>query len=146
MCTSPVPKNTNIKSAHSRANDFDIYGLRPFVKPWRLLSVYEFLRYWTVEPLLIPTHYENKGVPSRSQWTAQGLKLRQSSEYKAGNIAARAGQHYVAIDPGLFGDYHLFPEEPADVYSEFRHSWVLGPQTSPSCGHNSRTPSTNHYY
>ena len=38
----PKTRKPHQRSAHAKANDFDVYGLRPMTEPWRLLSPYDF--------------------------------------------------------------------------------------------------------
>ena len=120
----PPAKRPNIRTCKSRPNEFEIYGFRPLVHPWRLLSPYEFMRAWTAEPLLVPTHYANLGVPCRTAWTRKGSDLQRSDDYKAGKIAALPGRDYIAVAPPL-ENYHLFPEHPEHPNAALRHAWVL---------------------
>ena len=90
----------------------------------------ELCRQWQAEALLVPSHYENMGVYCRTQWTALGEELRHSSEYKQGMLAAKPGVHYVAVAPQS-AECHLFPEHPGDIYSVFRHAWVLARRLRP---------------
>ena len=77
--------------------DRRIYGYRPRVHPWKLLSPYEFVRYWDAQPLLVPSHYQNLGVRSRTKWTHLGNELQRTTEYKEGKLVAKPGKHYVAV-------------------------------------------------
>ena len=92
----PPTKKPNVRTNRSRANEIDVYGFRPMVHPWKMLSPYEFLRTWKAEPLLEPTHYQNLGIRSRTEWTEKGKKLRQTDEYKKGDVAAKPGKDYIA--------------------------------------------------
>ena len=93
----PAKKRPNETTGNNRQNGFEIYDIRPLIYPWTLISLYEFMRAWTVEPLLVPTHHENLGVLCRTEWTRRSLKLRRSDIYKAGEVAALPGRDYVAV-------------------------------------------------
>ena len=101
-------------------NDFDAYGYRPLKHPWKLLSPYEFLQQWDCEPLLTATHYLNLGEPVRTAWTSKGEDLIRSQNYKNGEVAAKPGEHYIAVTPDTDKSF-LFPED----VGPFRHSWAL---------------------
>ena len=120
----PSTKRPNVRTDRAKVNECDAYGYRPLLHPWKLLSAYEFLRYWRVVPLLSPTYYYNKGVKQRTVWTAEGRKVIQRSEYKDGQISLKPGVHYIAVE-SVSNEYYLFPEEPFDIYKIFRHSWAL---------------------
>ena len=83
-----------------------------------------FLRHWRTEPLLAPSYYINRQLSARTTWTPTGLALSSSDDYKKGKIAAKPGLHFVAVAPTDVA-YVLFPEEPQQVYRNFRHAWVL---------------------
>ena len=121
----PPTKKPNVRTDRSKANEMDVYGYRPLVHPWRLLSPYEFLMTWRAEPLLVPTYYDNKGENRRTQWTAKGLELCSSKEYKAGDVVARPGVHYTVLNARGDDVYSTFPEEPEKLFNVFRHAWVL---------------------
>ena len=53
-----------------------------------------------------------------------GKKLIRSSQYRAGKVAAKPGRHYESAKADD-AEYHLFPEQPADIYNALRHAWVL---------------------
>ena len=120
----PATRRPNVRTDRARANECEIYGYRPLVHPWVHLSAYEFLQRWRAEPLLVPTYYSNRHIQSRTTWTKEGLALIRTREYKTDAVAAKAGVHYTAIEP-VGEEYYLFPDEPAQIYSTFRHSWVL---------------------
>ena len=88
--------------------------------PWKLLSAYEFLQQWRCEPLLVPTHYLNRNQPARTEWTKLGEQLVRSKQYKDGEIAAKPGEHYIAVRPGT-EEYFVFPQDAGP----FCHSWAL---------------------
>ena len=48
----------------------------------------------------------------------------RTQDYKDGKTVAKPGVHYIAVDVSG-DDYYLFPEHPVEIYSIFRHSWVL---------------------
>ena len=122
----PPTRKPNVRTDRVRANDFEVYGFRPQVQPWKYLSVYEFLRYWQAEPLLTPTYYENRKIRPRTKWTEEGFKLKKSTEYKREKVKAKPGVHYEAVDKDAGSDeYFLFPSYPADIYRYLRHTWVL---------------------
>ena len=116
----PPTRRPNIRTARSKVNEFDAYGFRPMEHPWRLLSAYEFLQQWKCEPLLVPTHYTNRSEAPRTTWTQQGAQLLKSQAYKDGEIAAKPGEHFVAL-PAKHNDYHTFPA----AAGAFAHSWAL---------------------
>jgi hypothetical protein len=120
----PASKKPNVRSSSTKPNLVDIYGFRPLEFPWQWLCPYEFSRYWRAEPLLTPSYYENMGVPSRTAWTDAGLALLRSKEFKDGQTQAKPGIHYLAVK-SMDDAYFLFPSEPAQFYSNFRHAWVL---------------------
>ena len=76
----PPTKKPNVKTDRARANEMDIYGYRPLCWPWKLLSPYEFLRDWRAEALLVPSYYENRGLPSRTEWTERGIQLLSAED------------------------------------------------------------------
>ena len=55
----PPTRKPNMRSDRSKVNECEAYGYRPLWHPWKLLSPYEFWRYWRVVPLLIPTYQKN---------------------------------------------------------------------------------------
>ena len=116
----PPTRRPNIRTARSKVNEFDAYGFRPMEHPWRLLSAYEFLQQWKCEPLLVPTHYTNRSEAPRTTWTQKGAQLLKSQAYKDGEIAAKPGEHFVAL-PAKHNDYHTFPA----AAGAFAHSWAL---------------------
>ena len=69
----PPTFKPNVRTDRSRPNEFEAYGFRPLRHPWKLLSAYEFLRHWRVDPLLVPSYYKNKGAASRTAWTREAL-------------------------------------------------------------------------
>ena len=128
----PPSRRPNVRSDKARANYFEIYGYRPLQFPWQFLRPYDCLQYWRAEPLLIPNYYDNRGLPPRTEWTAEGNVFRRSAEYKAGEVVAKPGIHYLALDnEHADADYVLFPEHPLHFCSFFRHSWVLVRKTRP---------------
>ena len=122
----PPTRKPSIRSNKSRADDREIYGYRPLLKPWKLLSVYEFFRFWRAEPVMLPTYYENRRMASRSIWTEAGELLVNSQEYKEGNKVAKPGIHFLVQEP-TDGSYFTLPDEPAVLH----HSWVLVRQERP---------------
>ena len=120
-----VPGN---KRQHLRGRptipDVDIYGFRPLDTPFGHLCAFEFLRYWTAEPLQPPSRSDPH---PRTEWTAEGRKLLSTDEFKNGNAKLCPGKHYRVREqktPGADG-YWTFPSEPAKVYKVLRHSWVI---------------------
>jgi hypothetical protein len=120
----PPTKKPNVRTDRSRANEFEAYGYRPLCHPWKFLSAYEFLRFWRMEPLLVPAYYKNRNVMPRTTWTQEGLAFSASAAYKKGEVSAKAGIHFVALEASD-ETYSLFPEEPEHIYKTFRHAWVL---------------------
>ena len=116
----PPTRKPNVRTDQSRVNEIDAYGYRPLEHPWKLLCSYEFLQQWRCEPLLVPTHYWHRDEPARTTWTEKGAQLVKSRQYKEGEIAAKPGEHYIALRP-TSDEYYLFPED----VGAFRHSWVL---------------------
>ena len=123
--TAMVPGN---KRPHLRGRqpipDVDIYGFRPLDTPFGHLCAFEFLRYWTAEPLEPPSRSDPH---PRTEWTTEGRKLRGTAEFKNGNVKLSPGKHYRVIEqktPGANG-YWTFPSEPERVYKVLRHSWVI---------------------
>lgn len=127
----PPTRKPNVKSAHARPSEIDVYGYRPLQHPWLYLSVYEFHRSWLAEPLLVPSYYENKGMQARTEWTEEGLQLIKSKAYRNNEIVAKPGLHYEVLPPSD-DSYVLFPESPANIYKNFRHAWVLVRKTRPN--------------
>ena len=120
----PSAHKPHVRNDRVRPNYFEIYGYRPLDFPWKLLSPYEFLRYWRAEPLLVPSYYVNRGLPARTEWTEEGYELTRTQEYKVGEKMAKLGIHYLALDNNGV-HYFLFPEHPSHIYNIFRHAWVL---------------------
>ena len=54
----------------------------------------------------------------------EGAALVRTQAYKDGKTVAKPGIHFTAVEDAG-GDYHLFPEQPEEIYRVFRHSWVL---------------------
>ena len=54
----------------------------------------------------------------------EGAALIRTQTYKDGKTVAKPGIHFTAIEDAG-DDYHLFPEQPEEIYRVFRHSWVL---------------------
>ena len=54
----------------------------------------------------------------------------KSEEYKAGNVVAKPGLHFIAVESES-DEYHLYPEEPAAIFQVFRHSWALARKKRP---------------
>ena len=54
----------------------------------------------------------------------EGAALIRTQAYKDGTTVAKPGIHFTAIEDAG-DDYHLFPEQPEEIYRVFRHSWVL---------------------
>jgi len=102
----------------------DMYAFRPLTHPWKLLSAYEFTMAWRGEPLMIPSYYSNKGCPPRTRWTDLGKQLSLTQSYKDGSSSARPGLHYVVLESEE-EEYFTFPEQPKEIFSIFRHAWVL---------------------
>ena len=50
----------------------------------------------------------------------RGAELVKSQQYKDGKVAAKPGEHYIAVKPDA-QEYFLFPED----VGPFRHSWAL---------------------
>ena len=112
-----------MRSPNAKANDFDVYGLRPMTLPWAYLCPHEFFREWKAEPLLSPLQYERRGEIPRSEWTRAG---RAHSNVCSSREAAVTGLHYVVVsqeDPR--GAYHSFPDTPTAIYNPFRHPRAL---------------------
>ena len=106
-----------MRSDKARANYIEIYGYRPLQFPWQFLCPYDFLRCWRAEPLLIPNYYDNRGLPPRTEWAAEGNDFKQSEEYKTGEVVAKPGIHYLALDnEHADADYFLFPEHPQHIF------------------------------
>ena len=126
----PPTRRPNVRTNRSRVNESDAYGLRPLCHPWKLLSCYEFFRQWRIIPLLVPTYYLNRNEKPHTEWTEQGLRLMKSEEYKAGNVVAKPGLHFIAVESES-DEYHLYPEEPAAIFQVFRHSWALARKKRP---------------
>ena len=120
----PPTRKPSVRTNRTKANDKDIYGLRPLTSPWKLLSAFEFFQFWESEPVMVPTFYRNKAYPPRSEWTEEGLALANSDEYKEGKKVAKPLIHYKVIEP-MDDTYFTFPSEPKDIYSVFRHCWIL---------------------
>ena len=116
----PPTRKPSARTPNSKVNEFEAYGWRPLDSPWKLLSAYEFLKQWRCEPLLAPTHYSNRNQTLRTTWTEQGKRLIKSQKYRDGDIAAKPGEHYTAVEPES-NEYILFPENTGN----FRHSWAL---------------------
>ena len=138
----PKTRKPHQRSAHAKANDFDVYGLRPMRSPWRLLSPYEFFREWRAEPLLSPLQYDQQGVPRRTSWREDVPK-----NIRTGDKAAKPGDHYTVL-PSLADteiSYITFPEEPRNLYVHFRHSWVLVRKRRPDvvCIEGTQMPRAN---
>ena len=55
----------------------------------------------------------------------------RTQDYKDGKPVAKPGVHYIAVDVSG-DDYYLFPEHPMEIYSVFRHSWVLKRKQRPN--------------
>ena len=123
----PPARKPIVRTGQSRVNDFDAYGHRPLAHPWKLLSAYEFLRQWWCEPLLVPTHYLNRKQPARTEWTQQGKQLVRSQQYWDGDIAAKPGEHYVAVAANSDDKYFLLPHDAGN----FRHAWALVRKSRP---------------
>jgi hypothetical protein len=60
----------------------------------------------------------------QTAWTEKGLEVVKTKAYKDGNDVAKPGIHFVVVAPEG-SEYYTFPEHPADIYSVFRHAWVL---------------------
>ena len=110
-----------MRTDRSRVNEFDAYGYRPLVHPWKLLSACEFLQQRRCELPLIPKHYSDRNQPARTKWTKQGEQLVKSHQYKAGKVTAKPGEHYEAVEPESDDEYFLFPQDAG----AFCHSWAL---------------------
>ena len=122
----PETKRPNVRTDRSRVNVFEAYGLRPQTYPWKLLSAYEFWRFWNVVPLLLPTYYVNRGIRPRTIWTEEGQRLTRTQEYKEGKRVAKPGIHFVAVsDVQHDPTYYLFPEHPTTTFTSFRHAWAI---------------------
>ena len=78
----PPTRKPTARTDGSRANEFDAYGHRPLVHPWKLLSAREFLQQWRCEPLLMPKHYSGGNQPARKKLTNQGDRHVRSQQYK----------------------------------------------------------------
>ena len=83
---APPCRKPHIRTRGSKVHEFEAYGYRPLEHPWKLLSAYEFLRYWKVVPLFVPKHYSNRGDIARAKWTMQGLELTKAREDKEGTV------------------------------------------------------------
>ena len=90
----PPTKRPSARTDKSKPNCMDVYGLRPLKHPWRLLSPYEFVRQWTVEPFMTPSYYSGRDLGVRSGWTSSGEEMIHSSLYKQRKALVRAGEHY----------------------------------------------------
>ena len=84
-----------MRSDRSQVNECEAYGYRPLCHTWKLLSPYEFGRYWRVVPSLIPTYYKNRGKTSWTKWTAEGIQLIKSQEYEEGKVSAKSIQSFL---------------------------------------------------
>ena len=115
----PPAGRPSVRGDQSRVNEVDAYGFRPLQHPWQFLPAYEFLQQWRCEPLLVPTHYQDRNLSPRTKWTKKGAELVKSQPYKDGAVAARPGEHYVAVKSST-DDYHLFPEDAGS----FAHAWA----------------------
>ena len=71
--------------------------------------------------VLVPTHYLDRNQPARTTWTKKGAQLVRSQQYKDAEVAAKAGEHYIAVKPES-DEYFLFPED----VGPFCHSWGSG--------------------
>ena len=121
-CLIPKTKKPQVRNDRIKPNDVDAYGLRPLTQPWLLLSPHEFYRHWHVVPLLSPSEYERRKVYRRTTWV-EGC---DTEARVSGRTAAKPGVHYV-VRPCDFDEdyYYTYPHEPVDIYSIFRHAWVL---------------------
>ena len=81
------------KSPYSRPNDVEVYGLRPMIHPWKLLSPFEFSMKWKAEPVLPPHHYSRSGLEQRSVW-ADNVEAAVRSQQKL----AIPGVHYFVAE------------------------------------------------
>ena len=82
----PPTRKPNMRSDRSKVNECEAYGYRSLCQAWKLLSPYEFGRYWRVVPLLIPTYYKNRGKTSWTKWTAEGIQFLKARNTKKGKF------------------------------------------------------------
>ena len=122
-CLIPRKQRKYSKSQYSKPNDVEVYGLRPMIHPWKLLSPFEFAMKWKAEPVLPPHAYSRNGLEQRSEW-AKNVEAAVRSEQK---LAIPIVHYFVAepTDVGASQTYFTFPLEPKDTYAFFRHAWVL---------------------
>ena len=86
----PPTKTPNTRTDRSRVNEYEAYGFRPLRYPWTLLSPYEFLRHWRIEPLLVPSYYTNRNKAVRTQWTKEGIAFSKTKEYRNGKKCSKS--------------------------------------------------------
>ena len=116
----PATSRPSLRTSRGRAPLADAYGFRPLVPELRLLSVYEFVRYWEVLPVAAPG-YDGDGF---SEWTVLGRKEAASGAFQDGKKKCQAGLHYVVKEPTEV-DYLTYPDAPENIYKVFRNLWVL---------------------
>ena len=101
----------------------DVYGFRALDTPFGGLGAFEFLRYWSAEPLGPPS--KSDAMP-RTEWTEVGRKLIGTGSLQEGTSKLCPGLHYTVIAQPCNGDeYWISPREPEPMYAVLRHSWVI---------------------
>ena len=119
----PPTSKPSARNRRSAAPMVDLYGFRPLEQPWRMLCVFEFIRWWCAEPVLAPHQYQHD-EDRRSMWTQAGLEIQKTQKYKDGKVQLVPGIHFLVCEP-MDEEYYTFPTEPAAIYGTFRHRWVL---------------------
>ena len=124
VTTMVLPTKTPHVNCRKTIPYADIYGLRPLNTPFGHLTAFEFLRYWTAEPLEAPSRSDPH---PRTEWTTAGKELLDKEEFKKGKKKMCPGIHYIVREqeiPGT-GGYWTFPREPKRTYEKLRHTWVI---------------------
>ena len=80
-CLIPRKQREFSKSLYSKPNDVEVYGFRPMIHPWKLLSPFDFAMKWRAEPVLPPHAYSRSGLEQRSEW-AKNVEAAVRSQEK----------------------------------------------------------------
>ena len=115
----PKTRKPNIRSTRVSVPQADVYGFRPLAKtPFRLLSPYEFLRFWEAVPLTPP---RNPKLEHRTQWTSEGENIKKSMGVLLGKTKLVPGVHYIVKEPTSSDEYYTFSER----FPTLRHNWII---------------------
>ena len=110
---------TGMRSSSSKLQSFTdapvdlLYGFRGKGQGVQTLSVFEMLRYWSVERIGTPTQ-----KPRRSMWTDAGLKYKEQCTLESEKPKFVPGVHYVALE----GSSRLLAVDLRRL-GHLRHTW-----------------------